>query len=320
MPDTATATAKAPSRYTFGRIARGLRNRCRSYAEGVVSVFPKLVYGNSAGFGNNYRALRELARLRAKAAVATAVLREEPFAARASDVAQRGYALFPSVHERQALERMKALYNDLIEDSHHSVVSPNGATRFLMDPVGSIPEFKTLLTEELCRVAISYYGCALRIQSVRAWRNHHVPTSDQNREDVFSNTFHHDTLPVTGLRVFVLLSDGVNRETGAFRFLDKNESVSIVRSLGYFHRDVIPPATRRRLTDPTKLRFFEGDMGDTCMVNTQECLHAASVPGPGSQRDILQFEIYPADGPYRSADALFKNIPPDNDILRMRVQ
>ena len=48
------------------------------------------------------------------------------------------------------------------------------------------------------------------------------------------------------------------------------------------------------MLDPETLRYFEGNIGDSCLVNTQECLHAAGIPSPGSYRDVVQFEITPA--------------------------
>ena len=62
----------------------------------------------------------------------------------------------------------------------------------------------------------------------------------------------------------------------------------------------------------------DDDTGDTCIVNTQECLHAASIPKAGTFRDILQFEIMPA-AQYRTGDALFADVPPDLAVRRMRV-
>lgn len=301
-------------RYTPQRVLRGLKTRSRIYVEGVSSVVPKLIYGNSAGFTNNFGPLRELSELRRRSPLAASFLEEEPYASAAARLTQAGYLLFPSQHPPALLESIRADYLRHLESPEHSVTSSNGASRFLLEPHVIVPQMRELLTEQFCRTLTAYYGCALRIQSVRAWRNYGARISDPYRDDVYSNTFHHDTTPVTGVRVFVLLCDGVTRETGALRFQDKPNSRSIVRSLGYFHRSKMPSGTRQRLADGETLRYFEGNLGDACICNTQECLHAAGVPSPGASRDVLQFEIYPSDGPYRSRDALFDTIPPDIEI------
>lgn len=127
--------------------------------------------------------------------------------------------------------------------------------------------------------------------------------------------FHHDYLPVTSLRVFVLLSDNVTRETGAFRFHDKSTSRQIIRKMGYFHRYLLTNSMRKRLINPETLNYFEGNIGDSCIVNTQECLHAASIPKLGSHRDMLEFVIYPITGPLSHGQELFEKAPDDYQVL-----
>ena len=305
------------SRYAPSRVARGLWQRSRPLVEGVGSIVPKLVFGNSAGFRNNLGPARELRRFRQSAALPAAALREQPYATHAETLHRQGYLIFRSKHPEALLRAIRAAVTEAIVDPARSVASVNGATRHLLNPIATIPQLGELLSDEFCRTITSYYGCPLKVKSVRVWRNHHVPHSDPNRQEVFSNTFHHDGTPVTGLRIFVLLCDGVTRETGAFRFHDKPASASIIRSLGYFHRDAMPASTRRRLLDPASLKFFEGNTGDACICNTQECLHAASIPKAGSFRDILQFEIMPADTAAPDRRTLLASVPPDEEILRM---
>src|SRR5205814_176265 len=151
-----------------------------------------------------------------------------------------------------------------------------------------IPEIAELLSDAVCRTLLSYYRCAFRLQAVQVWRNHHVPQIDNDRDDVFSNTFHNDGTPATGVHLLVLLNDGVTRETGAFRFHDRAASERIMRSLGYFHRGLMTEGMKAALLDPRSLQYFEGNTGDALLCNTQHCLHAASVPRAGAFRDMLQ--------------------------------
>ena len=87
---------------------------------------------------------------------------------------------------------------------------------------------------------MAYYGCYFTISEINVWRNHHVSAintiTESNKYDVFSNTFHNDTVARTSLRLFVLLSDGVTKNNGAFRYHNKTNSGKIVRSLGFFSR------------------------------------------------------------------------------------
>ena len=75
---------------------------------------------------------------------------------------------------------------------------------------------------------------------------------------------------------------------------------------------------RQRLINPFTLKFFEGNLGDVCICNTQECLHAASVPKLGTFRDMLQFEIYPTSGAVLMVEDVLKNLPPDNALLALK--
>ena len=311
-------TGSPGSRYAPARLVAGIGSRISIYGRGIAEMLPRLVFGNGAGLRNNLAPQRELARLRRAFDSGDVNLAEEPFASRAASLQDQGFVLAGRSVDRALIDGIRVEVSRLLADPGAFVPSPNGATQFIFDPLAAIPAVRQLLTPELCRTIAAYYGCALRVESVRLWRNHHVPGIDADRDDRFSNTFHHDGYAVTGLRVFILLSDGVNRETGALRLHDRRTSASIVRSLGYFHRARLAPGTRARLRDPATLRFFEGDAGDTCIANTQQCLHAASVPRAGSHRDMLQFEVYPAAGPYDAGARLFEGLPADLELLKMR--
>jgi hypothetical protein len=300
---------------TIERVASAVGRRVRTLASGLGSLPPKLIYGNSAGLRQNFGARRELRRLRERFTDDGHILDAPPYVQQAAALSDRGYLQVPSTADTAVLAAVRSRVVECMESSASSVASGNGATRFVVDPLREIPQLRALLTEELSRVIAQYYRCALRVESVRIWRNYHVPGIDADTDDRYSNTFHHDNCPVSGLRVFVLLNDGVTRQTGALRFHDKATSRRLMRSLGYFHRNAMPSWMRRRLVDAQSLRYFEGNLGDTCICNTQECLHAASVPRLGAYRDMLQFEVYPAAGPYAHPEQLLDKVPPDREIL-----
>lgn len=306
---------------TLRRIVGGALRRTRYIAEGVGSIGPKLWYGNSAGLFNNLGASAELRRLRGRWRAAGRLTPPSPNAVSdANSVSKSGYVCLPpqlSVSEiRQLCERTA----DILRNEIGTVNSPNGATRFVLDPLGQVPELRSFLSEGISRIVTAHYECGFRIESVRVWRNFHVPGVDQDSDDRFSNTFHHDNCPTNGLRIFVLLNDGVTRDTGALRFHDRPTSERLIRSLGYFHRNLIHPKTRRFLSDRSRLHYFEGDAGAICICNTQQCLHAASIPMAGTMRDILQFEIYPSVDDSTIAGEIWDSIPPDLEILEMRAQ
>lgn len=299
---------------TIHRIVGGVRRRIATLLMGVVSLPAKVVYGNSSGFKQNFGPRRELRRLRETFVGELPNLNRELHTQRASELLDNGFLMVERIGDAAQIARIIAMTSEYLERSDTSVASPNGATRFIVNPLGRVRDLRLFLSEDVCRTIAAYYECALRVESVRVWRNYHVPDIDGDSDDRFSNTFHNDNCPVTGLRVFVLLKDGVTRDTGAFRFHDKRTSRNLMRSIGYFHRNALPSRTRKRLVDERTIRYFEGNAGDVCICNTQECLHAASVPKKGTYRDILQFEVYPAAGPYRHGDELFAAVPPDKEV------
>ncbi|MCL9683564.1 hypothetical protein [Legionella maioricensis] len=306
-------------RLTPLRVIRGVYNRLRVYGQGIVSTPIKLWYANSAGLRNNFGEKRNLKRLQNDFLLQGEQISAQQSALLSAQLLQHdGYYTLPAYFDRETLLKLQQDVAQKMENPELSISSPNGATQFLLDPLKNVPALEMLLRDEICAIITSYYKCAFRVESVRVWRNHHVPNIDTEKDDKFSNTFHHDNCPVMGLRVFVLLSDGVTRETGALRFHDKTTSKNIIRRLGYFHREKLTKSMRQRLLNPSTLSFFEGNLGDVCICNTQECLHAASVPKLGTYRDMLQFEIYPTAGPIQAADVLLAKVPADKALLAMR--
>ena len=112
-----------------------------------------------------------------------------------------------------------------------------------------------------------------------------------------------------------MLKDKVTKTSGALRFHNKKDSKKIMRS-GFFSRYTQTQNKIEKLTNPRTLKFFEGNAGDCVIINTQECLHAASIPKEGAYRDILQFEIYPDEGPIKKFDELMR-IPPDKEVINL---
>ena len=300
-------------------IWRGLRYfqyLTKIVSKGVLLQFVNFYYGNTAGFWFNYGAKRQLRRLQKEYPSELPEITVDAYNA-AHQVTEYGYTLIQRVSSLASINAAVNKVQASFLDEDLFATSPNGASWHLLNPE-KIPEIKELFNETINNILIAYYGCAFRINTVRIWRTMHVSGVDSERHDVFSNTFHHDNVPVNGLKIFILLTDGVNRDTGAFRFHDAVESRKIVRTFGYFHRFMQTKRILRRLTNPETLHFFEGDRGDCAIVNTQECLHGASIPKLGSHRDILQFEVYPDNGKLKDKISLFENISPDVEILRYK--
>jgi hypothetical protein len=271
----------------------------------------RLYYGNDAGMKNNRVALKELGRIRSSVKGEAQADVGDP---KAKFLRENGYVLLRGAYDRGLVDRIRAQYVALLDDANHSAF--NGprikeASRAVIDPAHLIPEIRELLTPEVCRCLRGYYGAHFGVKSVRAWRILPVPNVSA-AQDVYSNLWHSDPFPVTGLRLFVLLSDGVTRETGATCLHPVASTKAIMRS-GYFRRRLIVGKAKRLINDPSRTVYFEGGLGDACICNVQTCLHKAGVPKPGTSRDIIQFHIVPSDKPL--SDNWAEELPHDTDAV-----
>lgn len=275
----------------------------------VLGEVPRLLYGNDAGFWNNYHARKELGRLR-HGAPATTVGDE-----RAEFLGEQGYLPLGVMAPQAVVDHVSERFRTLVLDP--AVSQPIGprlkdAARAIVDPIKRIPEIAQLLTPEVRRIVEAHYGTPFEVKHVRGWRNVPVPPEYQ-KQDVYSNLWHNDHDPVFMLRLFVYLTDAVTRETGALRFHPIPVTKSIMRR-GYLRRRAVLPPARRILEDERRIMYFEGGRGASCLLNPQMCLHRAGVPRDGSYRDMVQFTLSPCERPLPDDWAL--RLPADPDAVK----
>ena len=303
--------------YTLSEFLRTLR--LVLYYEIVVPIVlipSRLLFGNFVGFRNNVLPLLMLSLNKLRS---SNTADGDPGVLKlASRLHTLGYVEIAASPESGAqagcdLESIVTKYNHHIASSTSALAGLGERILYIHKPLEKIPEIARLITPQLDAIVRAYYGSAYRIQSVRAWRNHYVPHDDSQKDVGLSNAFHQDGLPRTDLRLFVLLCDGVTRETGATRFHDKPASRSLSIDPGYFSRRWQTRRVKERLLDPSTLRFFEGNIGDACLMNTQECIHGSSIPRPGTFRDIVAFEIVPSNVPVKLED-VFSGMREDDQI------
>ena len=288
---------------------KSILSKLKWIALGIACIPSRLIYGNIAGLLNNFFPLRELKKFQKTSNVSS---QQIPLAATAAAnlLHKEGVYLIKSNYTEELLKTIYKKYIEMIGNDLHSIPSQNGCSRYLKNADKNIPELKELISTQLQEILMAYYGCYFIISDISAWRNHHVPeiniATESAKYDVFSNTFHSDAVARTSLRLFVLLCDGVTKNTGAFRYHNRTNSEKIVKSLGFFSRPYMSKAAREKLLDPQTIKYFEGNIGDAALCNTQECLHAASIPEKeGSFRDMIQFVIHPSKQPIISKEDMF---------------
>ena len=213
---------------------KSILSKLKFIALGIACIPSRLIYGNIAGLLNNFFPLRELKKLQNTSNVS---LQQIPLAATAAAelLHKEGAYLIKSNYTEELLKTIHKKYIEMIGNDLYSTPLPNGCSRHLKDPDKNIPELKELLSTQLQEILMAYYGCYFTISEINVWRNLHVPAintaTENTKYDVFSNTFHHDTVARTSLRLFVLLSDGVTKNSGAFRYHKKTDSEKISPSV-----------------------------------------------------------------------------------------
>ena len=198
------------------------------------------------------------------------------------------YNLNPSLIEKIVYE-----YNKLIDNPNFYSITPNLKKKFLLDPVEKIPNLKKLI-ENIKDELDNYYTQDFIIKQVRAFRNYSDESINWNREKyIYSNLWHNDHYIPSKLKVFILLNDNINKDTGCTSLINKKDSAKLIRTFKFIHTLLVTRKFDQYVEKKKLIKYCEGDAGDIFIVNTQQCLHAASIPIEGVHRDMVVFEIYP---------------------------
>ena len=185
----------------------------------------------------------------------------------------------------------KNILNDSV-----SKFSTDNKSRHLYNPLRYIPEIKNLeiLWE---KDAKDFYAGNYRVHSCNAWRIYSDSSYKENKKKfLYSNFWHFDDLPKNLLKVFILLSDNVDKDSGATRVIDVSTSKKLTRTFKFV--DYALPSISARKVDEyvysnNKINYFGGNKGDVYICNTPRCLHAATIPENDRIRDLIQLELYP---------------------------
>jgi len=272
-----------------GKIWRGAHEYGVRFVGGEA---PRVIFGNDAGFFNNVRGWAESRRLRRLMAGRFARLEHDP---RALDLRRHGCVGVDAGFDPALLARIQEKFARLVVDPENSrdLTWIKNASRGIWRTNRVFPELQNLLTGPIQDVLCGYYGSYFGVKNVRC---HRTTSVEAGGREVYSDHWHNDEDPTTELRIFIYLTNGVTRETGALRYHSIESTREIMRS-GYFRRGHIYGRARRLVDDPARIRYFEGNAGSVALFNPEICLHRASIPKPGSHRDIVQITVHPSEEP-----------------------
>lgn len=170
--------------------------------------------------------------------------------------------------------------------------SAPAAHRYLVDAPLRLPAITDLLTDDVVSTAEAYYGCHVRVRSVRAYRNQGIEALDQD-EDVHANVWHLDPELTCDLRYFVFLT-AVGAGDGPLETVNRRSTAAILRSGFLDGRHVVGPA--RHILNRQAV-VHNGAAGTGVLLAAEHCLHRAHVCSPGHHRDVVQFWLTPSSEP-----------------------
>jgi hypothetical protein len=277
----------------------------------------RLIYGNDAGRGNNLGRSRQLARLRRQAQRPA-----DPLALELADqIGRLGYALFDPGYRPGLIGEIQDGYSRVIADPQACVDMGRRikeAVRYVKDPVQRVPGLREVVTPHVASVLDAVYGGQWTVLNARLWRVSYL-SPEERAYHHYGNLWHCDQHPITTLKLFVQLSDGVTDDAGAFRFHNVPSTRLIMRA-GYLGtgRQLIGPA-RRLAEDPRRIHLFDSPAGLAAFCNTTRCLHRAGVPQrEGATRGMLQITFGIGAGPGAAGGGALAHLRPDENVAEGR--
>jgi hypothetical protein len=166
------------------------------------------------------------------------------------------------------------------------ISSKDYGDNFLVD----FPEIRTLIDNDIQSALIDYYGCDFEVINIHLYRTRKPENLDlQNSDTAFGGTmcWHSDGSYTDTLKVFFLLSEVTNND-GPMLLIDRHSSEKIFKSKIPFNflkhgRPDLPQFQKWSSA-------FTGKLGQCLVVDTNRCLHRASIPNE-KPRDMVTFYI-----------------------------
>jgi len=272
---------------------KAIKNRLRALFYFIRTIPSRIIFSNTISLKNNLKHFLEIDYY--------LLLFKKKFA---SELNTNGYKKIDYSLDKNIIQNISNKFEDYIQDPNKSRFAPGNKKKFILNPLELIPEIY-FLNDLIYNELHNHYSCNYKIDRVRAWRIYTDKSINEKRQKyIYSNYWHFDEDRADHIKVFILLSDGVNKETGSTKLLDSKTTKEAVRTLKFLDVSYSNQKINEIYSKKNKIYYCEGNKGDTFIVNTHKCLHSASIPREGSHRDIIQFEIYKD---YSSPKSYFSN-------------
>jgi len=250
----------------------------------IISSFPsRIFFGNALSFKNNLKPIFNDFKIKKK-----------PRAL--SEINEVGFKKINYNLDKNIIEQISARYIKLINNKDCSNFYSNKKKKFIINPLQNIPEIKELINIFKDEI-LNYYGGQFVIKQIRAFRNFTDDSFDWKRPRyLYSNLWHFDDFESNKLKVFVLLNDKIDKDSGCTKIITKKNSKKLIRNFKFMHTSLVNEKFENYLEKKNLINYCSGNKGDVYIMNTQNCLHSASIPIKKEFRDVICFEIYPNYG------------------------
>jgi len=228
----------------------------------------------------------------------------------ANQLNKDGY-LIKKKYRKDFTQEISEQYHRAFLNKENLVEYADGGAIFIKKPLEHIPSIESFLDSKIDHILRDYFKGMYHINSIRAWRIRHIENDNPNKDLGISNAYHTDGAGCKNIQIFILVSDKVDRNSGSTKFLNKKDTINLVRKPFYFSRKFLTKKILEKIH--SKTRLFEGSSGDICFLNTQVCLHGASIPERNSYRDVIAISAKPYSK-YVKTNQLFRMVPEDYQI------
>ncbi len=189
---------------------------------------------------------------------------------------------------KSIINETKEHFNHLIENENNEY-SKSQKQKLLKNPIKlkNLKKITDIFDEQLK----NYYQGNYKFISINAWRNYSDESKDTNWEKyIYSNYWHYDQYRTDILKIFILLNDDTNKDTGSTKAIDIQTSKKVSRNFMYLDTSLSNKKLDEYLKKNNLIYYCDGNMGDIFIINTSKCLHSASIPLKNYSRDLIQFE------------------------------
>ena len=153
-------------------------------------------------------------------------------------------------------------------------------------------EIADIFNIKLTSIIETYYKSGFRVVNALKKHSFYINLKSVLNAEVYSDFWHNDTSPYSMLGIFLLLKD-TSDLNGPMKVLDMHDTKKLVR-LGYVREKNIEMSN---LIEGQKSKsHFTGKAGTILICRITSCLHRASIPAEGYDREMMIMHTYPTLG------------------------